>query len=60
MREAVGLVLALISATALAAPVPSHLMAKPEVQLRYNPAAHPLGTSFEVTIRNVGGADLQV
>ena len=60
MREAFGLVLALISATALAAPVPSHLMAKPEVQLRYNPASHPLGNSFEVSIRNVGGADLQV
>ena len=60
MRRIAGLFLALFPLASSAAPVPTHLMAKPEVQLRFNSASHPLGNSFEVAIRNTGGADLQV
>lgn len=50
----------MIPFSAVAAPVPTHLMARPEIQLRYNSATHPLGSTYEITIRNTGGADLQV
>ena len=60
MRRIAGLFLALFPLVSSAAPVPTHLMGKPEVQLRFNPASHPLGHSFGVAIRNTGGAELQV
>ena len=56
MREWVGLLPLLFPLAAIAAPVPTHLMANPEIQLRH----HPLGNHFELTIRNVGGAELPI
>lgn len=59
LRFALG-VLILMPAVILAAPVPTHLMPRPEIRLRYDPARHPLAGSFEVAIRNAGSAELQV
>ena len=56
-----GVVVLMLSVSvAVAAPVPSHLMPRTDVELRYNPARHPLGSSFDITIRNTGPADLQI
>jgi hypothetical protein len=53
-----GLVV-LFAPVAAAAPVPTHLMPQPEVQLRYTPGK-PLADSFTITLRNAGPADLQI
>jgi hypothetical protein len=60
MRIAVGFALCLIPVIGLAAPVPGHLMPRVELQLRYDPAEHPLGNTYHIVIRNTGSADLQI
>ncbi len=60
MRRISFLILASLPLASPAAPVPAHLMGKPEIQLAYDPAEMPLGRSFKIAIRNSGSADLQV
>ena len=43
-----------------AAPVPTHLLPEIRVELRLKSGEHPLGSGYELTLRNIGTSEFQL